>query len=134
MKCVKKTIKVVAALIIKEEKVLLAKRKTGDEEVLGKWEFPGGKVEPGESDTNAIEREIKEEFELKIKAEEFLTNSICEYSTKIVNLKLYKCKYISGEFKLHDHSEYKYINLNELLNYDLAPADIPLAKYVKEMK
>lgn len=129
----KKRVIVVAALIIKEEKVLLAKRKTGDKEVLGKWEFPGGKVESGESETNAIERDIKEEFELKIKAEKFITNSICEYSTKIVDLKLYKCKYISGEFNLHDHSEYKYIDLNELLNYDLAPADIPLAKYIKEM-
>ncbi len=129
----KKTIKVVAAFIIKDEKVLLAKRSTGDKEILGKWEFPGGKVEPGESETNAIEREIKEEFELEIKAEEFITNNVCEYPMKIVDLKLYRCKYISGKFHLHDHSEYKYINLKDLLNYDLAPADIPLAKYVKEM-
>jgi 8-oxo-dGTP diphosphatase len=130
----KKTIDVVAALIFKECRVLIAKRDTGDESVLGKWEFPGGKVEPGESETNAIEREIKEEFELDIKAEKFITNNICEYPTKIVNLKLYKCNYVSGDFNLHDHSEYKYVRLEELLNYDLAPADIPLAKYVKELE
>jgi len=126
-------IKVVAALIQNNNKILIARRSTGDPNVLGKWEFPGGKVELNENEFKAIEREIKEEFELKIKAEKFITNSICEYSTKIVDLKLYKCKYISGEFNLHDHSEYKYIDLNELLNYDLAPADIPLAKYIKEM-
>ena len=70
----KKTIDVVAAFIIKEEKVLLAKRSTGDKDVLGKWEFPGGKVELGESETMAIEREMKEEFELEVKAEEFITD------------------------------------------------------------
>ena len=63
-------VKVVAALIEKENKVLLAKRSTGDPNVFGKWEFPGGKVEPEENEMQAIEREIKEEFELIIKAKE----------------------------------------------------------------
>ena len=127
-------INVVAALIEKDNKVLIAKRSTGSEEVLGKWEFPGGKVEKNETEKQAIEREIKEEFELVIKAKDYIVNNICEYPTKTVNLKLYSCKYISGEFKLHDHSEYKWVDKTELLNYDLAPADIPLAKFVKEMK
>ena len=56
------------------------------------------------------------------------------YPKKTVDLKLYSCEYISGEFNLHDHSEYKWVKPGHLLNYDLAPADIPLAKYVKEMK
>lgn len=128
-----KNILVVAALIKKNNNVLIARRSTGDENVLGKWEFPGGKVEPNETEEHAIEREIKEEFELDIKANKYITNNVCEYPTKIVDLRLYECKYISGEFKLHDHSEYKWVNINELLNYDLAPADIPLAKYLKEL-
>lgn len=125
-----KNILVVAALIKKNNNVLIARRSTGDENVLGKWEFPGGKVEPNETEEHAIEREIKEEFELDIKANKYITNNVCEYPTKIVDLRLYECEYISGEFKLHDHSEYKWVNINELLNYDLAPADIPLAKYI----
>lgn len=125
-----KNILVVAALIKKDNNVLIARRSTGDENVLGKWEFPGGKVEPNETEEHAIEREIKEEFELDIKAKKYITNNVCEYPTKIVDLRLYECEYISGEFKLHDHSEYKWVNINELLNYDLAPADIPLAKYI----
>lgn len=125
-----KNILVVAALIKKDNNVLIARRSTGDENVLGKWEFPGGKVEPNETEEHAIEREIKEEFELDIKANKYITNNVCEYPTKIVDLRLYECEYISGEFKLHDHSEYKWVNINELLNYDLAPADIPLAKYI----
>lgn len=127
-------IKVVAALIEKDTKVLLAKRSTGDINVLGKWEFPGGKVEQDENEFDAIEREIKEEFELTIKAKEFLINNVCEYPTKVVDLRLYKCDYVSGEFNLHDHSEYKWVDKEELLEYDLAPADIPLAEYVKKVK
>ena len=127
-------IKVVAALIENDNKVLLARRSTGDINVLGKWEFPGGKVEQDENEFEAIEREIKEEFEFTIKATEFITNNVCEYPTKIVDLRLYKCDYVSGEFKLHDHSEYKWVNKEELLEYDLAPADIPLAEYVKKVK
>lgn len=125
-------IRVVAALIEKENKILLAKRSTGDPNVLGKWEFPGGKVEENENELDAIEREIKEEFELVIKANEFIINNICEYPSKTVDLRLYSCDYISGEFKLHDHSEYQWVDRDELLKYELAPADILLAKYVKE--
>ena len=126
-------ITVVAALIEKDNKVLIAKRSTGDPIVYDKWEFPGGKVELNEDEFHDIEREIFEEFELKIKAKEFIINNICEYPTKTVDLRLYSCDYISGEFKLHDHSEITWVNKNELLKYDLAPADIPLAKYIKEM-
>ena len=123
---------VVAALIIKNNKVLIARRSTGDPNVIGKWEFPGGKVEKNENEYDAIEREIKEEFELNIKAKKYLTNSICNYPNKIVDLRLYSCEYISGKFNLHDHSEYKWVSPKSLLDYDLAPADIPLAKFIKE--
>jgi len=125
-------ITVVAALIEKEGKVLIAKRSTGDPNVLGKWEFPGGKVKENEEEKDAIEREIKEEFELDIKAKDFIINNICKYPTKTVDLRLYSCDYISGEFHLHDHSEYVWVNKNEILNYELCPADIPLAEYIKE--
>ena len=127
-------ITVVAALIEKDGKYLIARRSTGSEDVMGKWEFPGGKVEKDESEEHAIEREIKEEFEMDIKANKFLINNICEYPTKTIDLRLYECEYISGEFNLHDHSGYKFVNKEEILKYDLCPADIPLAEYVKEIK
>lgn len=125
---------VVAALIVKNNKVLIARRSTGDPNIIGKWEFPGGKVEKNENEYDAIEREIKEEFELNIKAKKYITNSICNYPNKTVDLRLYSCEYISGEFNLHDHSAYKWVSPRTLLDYDLAPADITLAKYVKELK
>ena len=125
-------ITVVAALIEKNRKYLIAKRATGSKDVLGKWEFPGGKVELGETEMEALKREIKEEFEMDIKPIRFLKNSVYEYSTKKIDLKLYECKYISGSFHLHDHSEYKFVDIEDILNYELCPADIPLAEFVKE--
>ncbi len=126
-------ITVVAALIEKDNKYLIARRSTGSEDVLGKWEFPGGKVEKNETEEHAIEREIKEEFEMDIKALKFLTNNICEYPSKTIDLRLYECKHINGKFHLHDHSEYKFVNKEEIINYDLCQADIPLAEYVKNI-
>ncbi len=125
-------INVVAALIEKDNKYLIAKRSTGDPNVFGKWEFPGGKVKENESEENAVEREIKEEFEMDIKAIKFLTNNICEYPTKTIDLRLYECKYLYGDFHLHDHSEYKLVSIDEFKDYEFCPADIKLVNYLKE--
>ena len=122
----------VAALIEKDGKYVIARRSTGSSDVLGKWEFPGGKVEKEETEENAIEREIKEEFEMDIKAIKFLINNVCESPTKTIDLRLYECKHISGEFNLHDHSEYRFVDKADIINFDLCPADIPLAEFVKE--
>ena len=126
-------ITVVAALIKKDDKVLIAKRATGDSNVYGKWEFPGGKLEVNETEKQAIEREIKEEFEMDIKAKKFIINNICEYPTRTIDLRLYECDYISGNFKLHDHLEYAWVKIDQLLSYDLAKADIPLAEYLMNL-
>ncbi len=111
---------------------MIAKRATGDQNVIGRWEFPGGKVEAKESEKDAIEREIKEEFDLEIKAIKFITNNVCEYPSKTIDLRLYECKYIKGQFNLHDHSEYRFVSKDEISNYDLCPADVPLVKAIKE--
>ena len=122
---------VVAALIEKDGKYLIARRSTGSEDVMGKWEFPGGKVEKEESEEHAIEREIKEEFEMDIKAIKFLVNNVCEYPSKTIDLRLYECRYIAEDFHLHDHSEYRFVDREDIINYDLCPADISLAEYVR---
>ena len=124
---------VVAALIEKDNKYLIARRIYGNPEVVGKWEFPGGKVEPNEDEMKAIEREIREEFELNVEEISFLINNIYEYPNRTIDLRLYKCKYIGGNFKLHDHSEYKLVSKDEILNYEFCPADVKLAQYVSKM-
>lgn len=124
-------ITVVAALIKKDDKVFIAKRATG-KSAYGKWEFPGGKVELNETEECAIEREIKEEFDVIIKAKKFIINNICETPERIIDLRLYECEYISGEFNLHDHFDSAWVCVDKLFEYDLAMADVPLAKYVQE--
>ncbi len=124
-------ITVLAALIIKDNKVLIAKRLNGNDEVVGKWEFPGGKLEEDEEEERGIEREIKEELDITVKTIKYITNNVYSYPNKCIDLKLYECKYISGNFeKLTSHSEYKFIPISELLDYNLCPADVELAKHV----
>ena len=127
-------ITVVAGLIKKDGKVLIARRATGDSNVYGKWEFPGGKVEPNEMEECAIEREIKEEFEIDIKAQKFITHNICEYPTRTIDLRLYECIYVSGDLKLNDHLDYKWVEIDKIGEYDLAKADIPLLEYLIKNK
>lgn len=125
-----KTIKVVAALFEKDDKILLAQRLKGKYENM--WEFPGGKVEIDESDEEAIEREIKEELNIEVKSEKFIKNNVYEYPDIKIDLRLYKIKYISGEISLKEHKKIIWIDKNTILDYDLVPADIELAKYIND--
>ena len=83
-----KTIRVVAALLRSKDGVLVAKRSTGNPDVLGKWEFPGGKIEPGETAKEAIEREIAEEFGIKIIAGTKIAETTADYPSKRILLEL----------------------------------------------
>ena len=125
-------VKVVAALVHNDGKYLIARRNHGDIEANGKWEFPGGKVEDNESEMQAVIREMKEEFDINVKAIKYLTNSVCEYTARTIDLRLYLCEFISGDFKLSAHHEYKWVSSGEILNFDFAPADVPLAQYVND--
>ena len=121
-------LKVVAALIMKDGKILIAKRSTGNKNVIGKWEFPGGKVEENETEKQAIEREIKEEFDILVRAEKFITNVISKDKDRQIDLRLYLCKFIDGEIKLSAHSDYRWVHKDEILGYDLAALDRELIK------
>ena len=78
--------------------------------------------------TNEIRKLSTEEINTKIN--DYITHSICEYPGHIVDLKLYECDYISGDFKLNIHSDYKWVGIEELLDYDLADADVILSKFL----
>ena len=125
----KKILDVVCALIMKDGKCLIAKRAK-DDHVKGKWEFPGGRRQGLEDEKKTLERAFTEMYEIKTDIKEYLTHSICEYPGHIVDLKLYECEYVSGDFKLTTHSEYKWVNIEDLLDYDLADADITLSKFL----
>lgn len=124
-------IEVVCAYIEINKNVLIARRATGDESVYGKWEFPGGKIEPGETKAQAIEREIKEEFEVVVHAEDELAETIHMYPNKDVKLTLIRCNYVEGEFTMQeDHLDYTWVHKEDLINYDLAAADLELVQKI----
>lgn len=125
----KKILDVVCGLIMKDGKCLIAKRNK-DDHVKGKWEFPGGRRVGLEDEKITLERSFTELYNIKTNINEYLTHSICEYPGHIVDLKLYECDYVSGDFKLSTHSEYKWVNIEELLDYDLADADVILSKFL----
>ena len=122
----------VACIVLNDKKEIFIAKRNPVGDMGDRWEFPGGKLEKGETEKEALKREIREEFELDINVKEFIINNICEYPTRTIDLRLYECEYIDGEFKLHDHSEYTWVDIDKLLEYDLAKADIPLAKYLME--
>lgn len=125
----KKILDVVCALIMKDGKCLIARRNK-DDHLKGRWEFPGGRRNGLEDEKKTLDRSFNELFNIKTDIKDYVTHSICEYPGHIVDLKLYECEYISGEFNLSIHSEYKWVNIEELLDYDLADADIILSKFL----
>lgn len=125
----KKILDVVCALIMKDGKCLIA-RRSKDDHLLGKWEFPGGRRIGLEDEKKTLDRAFKEVLGIEVDIKDYITHSICEYPGHIVDLKLYECDYISGDYKLNIHSEYKWVNIEELLDYDLADADVILSKFL----
>lgn len=123
-----KKIIVVAAMLEKCGKVLIAQRSYGDLE--GKWEFPGGKVESNETYEQAIVREMYEEFHISVKCDGFVCKNLFQYPDREIELHLYHCSYIDGDVILTSHNNYIYVDKSLLLSYDLAPADVDLAKYI----
>lgn len=125
----KKILDVVCGLIMKDGKCLIAKRNK-DDHVKNKWEFPGGRRQGLEDERKSLERAFTELYGIKTDIKDYLTHSICEYPGHIVDLKIYECDYVSGDFKLSTHSEYKWVEIEDLLDYDLADADVTLSKFL----
>ncbi|MDP3790513.1 MAG: (deoxy)nucleoside triphosphate pyrophosphohydrolase [Candidatus Omnitrophota bacterium] len=124
---------VAAAVIEKNSKILIAKRRSGDT-LGGKWEFPGGKIEPGETPEECLTRELKEEFDVETEVEGFLLSTTFRYFLIPIELLAYKVKHISGEFKANEHDEIMWVSPNEFDSYDLVNADKPIAKVILEAK
>jgi 8-oxo-dGTP diphosphatase len=120
----KKNIYVVGAVIIENGKILCAQR--GPSKSLPfKWEFPGGKIEKGESPQEALRREINEEMRCEIEIGEQVEDTVYEYDFGVVHLKTFYCRLIAGEPILTEHVSIQWLYPNELRSLDWAPADIP---------
>lgn len=116
-------IEVVAGVIYKEEKFLIAQRNFKKSQG-GLWEFPGGKVEKEESYEDALIREIKEELNADIEVNKYIGENIYHYPGKDIKLIFYKAKLLSKNIELLEHEDYKWITKNEKDKFEFAGADI----------
>jgi 8-oxo-dGTP diphosphatase len=117
--------KVIAAILEKNGKVLIARRKK-DDPLQDKWEFPGGKVEQGETHEACLKRELMEELGINVKVGEFVASSSYAYSHISIELIAYRVFHISGEIAVSDHEEIKWVSVDDLERYDFPAADKPI--------
>jgi mutator protein MutT len=119
---------VVAAVIQKEDQVLVAQRSSGH--LAGKWEFPGGKVRDLESPEEALRREIQEEFGTLISVEDRIAEVPFSVEGKKFLLIGFYARHISGDYAIREHKRIRWVSPAQLLKLDLSPADIPIAEEV----
>ncbi|HOB09897.1 MAG TPA: 8-oxo-dGTP diphosphatase MutT [Limnochordia bacterium] len=122
----------VAAGIIKDRDQVLITRRAPHEHHAGGWEFPGGKIEAGETPEACLARELKEELDIDVAVGGLCTNVTHNYGDVTVELIAYYCTIVAGELHMSVHDMCKWVNINDLLKYDLLPADVPIARKIME--
>jgi 8-oxo-dGTP diphosphatase len=126
--------KVVTAAIVFENGRFLVARRGPQEKLAGFWEFPGGKVEPDETLQECLKREIAEELGVEAVVGEVLAESRFEYAHGEILLVALQTVLMSNELKLSVHDKVEWYEASQMLELQLAPADIPIAKYLMESK
>ena len=116
-------INVVAAVITNENNKILITQRNLKKSQGGLWEFPGGKIESGETKEQAIVREIKEELDVNIRADQYIDEKVFNYPENDINLIAIKCSILNGNIVLKEHEDAKWVTSDELVNYNFAPAD-----------
>lgn len=124
-----KVVKVVAAIIIDNNKVFATQRGYG--EFKDGWEFPGGKIEKGETAKQALIREIQEELDTKIKVNEKIDTVEYDYPNFHLSMDCFICEIEKGDLVLKEHEAAKWLSKNELYSVDWLPADKGLIEKIK---
>ena len=124
----KKVVDVVGAIIQNEKKEILCALRSKNMSLANFWEFPGGKIEKGETLAEAIVREIYEELDCTIEFIEVFNDTTYEYAEIIVNLVTIKCKLIKGTPKAKEHAKLIWLSIDYLESLNWAPADCPTVK------
>ena len=116
------TIRVVAAVIAKEGRYLITQRRpTAVLPLL--WEFPGGRVEPGESDADALKREVHHRISVQIEVGELISYVSHPYEHYVVDLHLYECRVVSGELRAVNVHDFRWVASDEFDQFPFTPAD-----------
>ena len=118
---------VTAAIVIQEGKVLLTKRPD-DKRHPGMWEFPGGKIDPGESPQEALQRELKEELDVEASVEGIFEVVHYCYEWGAVLILAYSCSLLSGPIKNVGVAEHRWVSPGELSQFEILPADHPIVE------
>ncbi|MCZ8535253.1 (deoxy)nucleoside triphosphate pyrophosphohydrolase [Psychrobacillus psychrodurans] len=121
----KKSVHVVGAIIENDHDEILCALRGPEMTLPNYWEFPGGKIETGESRNEALKREIREELKCTIEVFCHVEDTTYEYEKVIVRLETFMCKIISGTPSVTEHAELKWVSRKELNTLNWAPADIP---------
>ena len=130
-----KTIRVVAAVIKAVNKTgesIIFVTQRGYGEFKGGWEFPGGKIEPGETKEQALVREIKEELNIEISVDKFAIDIEYQYPNFYLFMSCFMCSIKEGSIELLEHNDGKWITKEELNTLNWLPADIDAVNYLKE--
>lgn len=125
-----KRINVVGAVIVKDGLVLCAQRGPRGS-LAGMWEFPGGKIEAGETSRDALEREITEELRCTVTVGDEVTTTIHEYDFGVVSLTTFYCELIEGTPTLTEHADVVWLTPDQLQSLDWAPADVPAVQKIQ---
>ena len=120
-------ITVTAGLIFCRDKALIAKRNL-DDAWQAKWEFPGGKVNVGESPDDCLRRELMEELGISVKVLDFFDENIYEYEQGKIRLLGYYVKWLDRDIVPNVHQEVRWVAINSLKDYDFLPADLPFVE------
>jgi 8-oxo-dGTP diphosphatase len=124
-------VKVTAAVIEENGKYLIAKRRAG-ERFEGLWEFPGGKLEPGEAPEECLRRELREELGIETRVDGLALASRYESPLLSIELLAYRVTYLSGEFRFSDHDEIRWVAASELGEFNFTEPDLPIVRLVVE--
>ena len=122
-------IRVVGAVFHDGERILACRKKSG-KPLEGHWEFPGGKIEPGETPEQALAREIREELNLIAEVGQKVTTTTYEYEFATIELTTFYCTLVDGDLRLTDHDATKWVTSTEAAHLTWAPADIPAVEAI----
>nr|WP_204398850.1 (deoxy)nucleoside triphosphate pyrophosphohydrolase [Arcanobacterium pluranimalium]MBM7825021.1 8-oxo-dGTP diphosphatase [Arcanobacterium pluranimalium] len=126
----KKLIHVVGAVCVRDGSILAAQRGEG-RSLAGFWEFPGGKIEDGESPQQALARELREELLTEVDVGAFVARSEHEYEFGTVRLDAYFCTVVGSSPQLTEHQAMRWLSADELFDVQWAPADIPIIEELR---